>query len=203
MNTLLGASHYLPMESLDVDLVRSSAILYLEGYLWDPEQPREVMREAIRIARAAGRKVAMTLSVNFIIELHRADLQGLIDGGLIDILFVNEEELLCLTQDDDRESAIAKVTAKVPLLVVTMGPEGAIAIQDGERFSVTAEPVERVVDTTGAGDLFAAGFLAGLSGGQSVDDCLRMGAIAAAEVISHYGARPEADLKKLVADKLG
>ena len=203
MNTLLGASHYLPSESLDRDLIRDSSILYLEGYLWDPEQPRAVMREAIDIARAAGRKVALTLSVNFIIERHRADLQGLIDAGLVDILFVNEEELLCLTQDADRETALAKVGAKVPLLVVTLGPDGAMAVQEGRRYTVAAEPVERVVDTTGAGDLFAAGFLAGLSSGRSVEQCLRMGAIAAAEVISHYGARPEADLKKMVADKLG
>ncbi len=203
MNTLLGASHYLPMESLDAELVRSSAILYLEGYLWDPEQPREVMREAIRIAREAGRKVAMTLSVNFIIELHRADLQGLIDDGLIDILFVNEEELLCLTQDEDREAALAKVTAKVPLLVVTMGPDGAMAVSGGKRYTVAAEPVDRVVDTTGAGDLFAGGFLAGQAQGRSIEECLRIGAIAAAEVISHYGARPEIDLKALVAEKLG
>ncbi len=203
MNTLLGASHYLPMESLDEELVRSSSILYLEGYLWDPEQPRAVMRHAIDVARAAGRKVAMTLSVNFIIELHRADLQGLIDDGLIDILFVNEEELLCLTQDSDREAALARTAAKVPLLVVTFGPDGALAIQDGERFTVAAEPVGKVVDTTGAGDLFAAGFLAGQAQGRGIQDCLRMGAIAAAEVISHYGARPEADLKALVAEKLG
>ncbi len=203
MNTLLGASHYLPMESLDAELVRSSAILYLEGYLWDPEQPREVMREAIRIARAAGRKVAMTLSVNFIIELHRKDLQGIIDDGLIDILFVNEEEIVCLTQDEDLETAIEKIAPKVPLLVVTKGPDGAIAISDGQRHSVEAEPVERVVDTTGAGDLFAGGFLAGHAQGRSIDECLKIGAIAAAEVISHYGARPEADLKKLVAEKLG
>ena len=203
MNTLLGASHYLPMASLDEALVRDAAILYLEGYLWDPEQPRAVMRRAIDIARAAGRKVAMTLSVNFIIELHRADLQSLIDQGLIDILFVNEEELLCLTQLADREIALAEVAAKVPLLVVTLGPDGALAIQGSERFTVAAEPVGQVVDTTGAGDLFAAGFLAGQAGGRSIQDSLRIGAIAAAEVISHYGARPEADLKTLVADKLG
>jgi sugar/nucleoside kinase (ribokinase family) len=203
MNTLLGASHYLPMESLDEALVRDASILYLEGYLWDPEQPRAVMRRAIDVARAAGRTVAMTLSVNFIIELHRADLQGLIDDGLIDILFVNEEELLCLTQETDRERALAMVTPKVPLLVVTLGPDGAFAIRGDERFEVSAEPVDRVVDTTGAGDLFAAGFLAGQVRGRPIDQCLRMGAIAAAEVISHYGARPDADLKALVAEKLG
>jgi len=203
MNTLLGASHYLPTQSLDEGLIRGASILYLEGYMWDPEEPRRVMREAIRIARDAGTIVAMTLSVNFIIELHRADLQGLIDDGLIDILFVNDDEVRCLTQIEDIETAIAKVAAQVPLLVVTMGAEGAVAIKDGVRSSVAAEPVARVVDTTGAGDLFAAGFLAGHSEGRSVQDSLRMGAIAAAEVISHYGARPEADLKVLVAAALG
>jgi sugar/nucleoside kinase (ribokinase family) len=203
MNTFLGAGQFLPATAIDRAMIADAGILYLEGYLWDPEQPRAVMRRAIDVARAAGGKVALTLSVNFIIERHRADLQGLIDAGLIDILFVNEEELLCLTQDEDRETALAKVSAKVPLLVVTLGPDGALAIEGGQRFTVAAEPVERVVDTTGAGDLFAAGFLAGISRGRGVEDCLKMGAIAAAEVISHYGARPEADLKALVAQKLG
>lgn len=203
MNTLLGASHFLPMESLDEALVRDASILYLEGYLWDPEQPRAVMRRAIDVARAAGRTVAMTLSVNFIIELHRADLQGLIDQSLVDILFVNEEELLCLTQESDFETALRSVAAQVPLLVVTRGPDGAMAISGGKRHEVRAEPVDQVKDTTGAGDLFAAGYLAGHAQGRSIEHCLRMGAIAAAEVIGHYGARPEADLKALVAEKLG
>ncbi len=202
MNTYLGASHYLPMESLDADLVRSAKILYLEGYMWDPEEPRRVMREAIRVARAAGVTVAMTLSVNFIIELHRSDLQALLDDGLIDILFVNDEEVRCLPRIDDLEEAIAEVARQVPLLVVTMGAEGAVALRGGERFTVAAEPVAKVVDTTGAGDLFAAGFLAGHAGGRPVEDCLRMGAVAAAEVITHFGARPEADLKALVAKAL-
>ncbi|HZH07782.1 MAG TPA: PfkB family carbohydrate kinase, partial [Lautropia sp.] len=102
-----------------------------------------------------------------------------------------------------RERALAMVTPKIPLLVVTLGPDGALAIRGDERFSVSAEPVERVVDTTGAGDLFAAGFLAGQAQGRSIEESLRVGAIAAAEVISHYGARPDADLKALVAAKLG
>ena len=202
MNTYLGASHYLPMDSIAGDLLRSARILYLEGYMWDPEEPRKVMREAIRVAREAGNTVAMTLSVNFIIELHRSDLQALLDDGLIDILFVNDEEVRCLTQVDDLEAAIAQVAAKVPLLVVTMGPDGAAAFRGGERFTVAAEPVAKVVDTTGAGDLFAAGFLAGHSEGRDVADCLRMGAIAAAEVIGHYGARSEADLRALVDEAL-
>jgi sugar/nucleoside kinase (ribokinase family) len=203
MNTFLGASHYLPMASIGGGLIERARVLYLEGYMWDPAEPREVMREAIRIARATGNTVAMTLSVNFIIELHRSDLQALIDGGLIDILFVNDEEVKCLVQNDDLEAAIAEVAPLVPLLVVTMGASGAAAFTGGERFTVAAEPVARVVDTTGAGDLFAAGFLAGHVKGRSVEDCLRMGAIAAAEVISHYGARPEEDLMALVNQALG
>lgn len=203
MSTFLGASHYLPMESIDGGVIERARILYLEGYMWDPAEPRAVMRDAIRRARAAGNTVAMTLSVNFIIELHRSDLQGLIDNGLIDILFVNDEEVRCLTQDEDLETAIATVAPKVPLLIVTMGAKGAAAFRGGERFTVAAEPVDKVVDTTGAGDLFAAGFLAGHSEGRDVETCLRMGAVAAAEVISHYGARPEADLRAMVDAAMG
>ena len=203
MNTFLGASHYLPVAALDEELIASGAILYLEGYMWDPEEPRAAMRSAILTARKAGRRVAFTLSAAFVIDRYRTDFQALIDEGLIDILFANEEEIIALTQIEDCEEAIAAVRHKVPLLVVTRSEKGAIAMWNGERVSVPAEPIERVVDTTGAGDLFAAGFLTGQAQGRSVEDCLRMGAIAAAEIISHFGARPEADLKKLVAEKLG
>ncbi|WP_156679030.1 adenosine kinase [Sphingomonas profundi] len=203
MNTFLGAAQYLPAESVDAEMIASAAILYLEGYLWDPEQPRAAMRAAIRIARENGRKVAFTLSDAFCIERHRGDFQTLIDRGEIDILFANETEIRSLTQIDDFEAAVAAVAGRVPLLVVTRGDEGAIAVQGGERVAVPAEPIARVVDTTGAGDLFAAGFLAGQAQGRSVGDCLTMGAIAAAEVISHFGARPQADLKALVAQRLG
>ena len=204
MNTFLGASQFLPAEAIDRTVIASAAILYLEGYLWDPEQPRAAMRAAIEIARGAGRKVAFTLSDTFCIERHRGDFRALIDGGLIDILFANEAEILSLQQAQSFDTAVAEVAAKVPLLVVTRSAHGAIAVQGGATFfSVPAEPVARVVDTTGAGDLFAAGFLAGQAQGRSVPDCLTMGAVAAAEVISHYGARPEADLKALVAARLG
>lgn len=202
MNTFLGASHYLPVSALDEKVIAGGAILYLEGYMWDPEEPRAAMRAAILTARKAGRKVAFTLSAAFVIDRYRADFQALIDDGLIDILFGNEEEILALTELEDLEAAIAILQPKIPLLVVTLGEEGAVAIQNGERTRVKAEPVEKVVDTTGAGDLFAAGFLTGQAQGRSVEDSLRMGAIAAAEVISHYGARPEADLKALIAQTL-
>jgi sugar/nucleoside kinase (ribokinase family) len=184
-------------------MIAAGAILYLEGYMWDPEEPRAAMRSAILTARKAGRRVAFTLSAAFVIDRYRADFQSLIDDGLIDILFANEEEIVALTQAADCEAAVAEIQDKVPLLVVTRSEQGAIALHQGERVSVAAEPVEKVVDTTGAGDLFAAGFLTGQAQGRSIEDCLRMGAIAAAEVISHYGARPEADLKALVAEKLG
>lgn len=203
MNTFLGASHYLPVASLDEGMIAAGSILYLEGYMWDPEEPRAAMRSAILTARKAGRRVAFTLSAAFVIDRYRSDFQALIDDGLIDILFANEEEIMALTEAADCDSAVDAVRNKVPLLVVTKSEHGAIAVQGSDCVSVPAEPVDKVVDTTGAGDLFAAGFLAGQAQGRTVEQCLRMGAIAAAEIISHYGARPEADLKALIAEKLG
>ena len=203
MNTFLGASQFLPAPALDEALIRDAAILYLEGYLWDPEQPRAAMRSAIAAARAAGRKVAFTLSDGFVIARHGDDFRKLIADGLIDILFANEHELAALTGTDDFDAGMAEVAAKVATLVVTRSEKGAHAISHGEHAHVAAEPVARVVDTTGAGDLFAAGFLFGQVRGMGLAQSLRLGAIAAAEIISHYGARPEADLAALVAEKAG
>ncbi len=203
MNTFLGASQYLPVAALDRQMIASAAILYLEGYLWDPEEPRAAMQSAIRIAREAGRKVAFTLSDAFCIERHRDSFHALINNGEVDILFANEAEMHSLMQSDHFDESVAAVAAKVPLLVVTRGPNGALAVKDGIRVEVNAEPVAKVVDTTGAGDLFAAGFLAGQAGGRSVKDSLTMGSICAAEVISHFGPRPETDLAALVAARLG
>ena len=203
MNTFLGASQFLPPAALDDDLIASAAILYLEGYLWDPEEPRSAMRRAIEVARNAGRKVAFTASESFVIERHCEDFRKMIDEGLIDILFVNETELATLTGKSDFEAGLDAVKDKVPVLVATRSAKGAVGIANGERVAIEAEPVAQVVDTTGAGDLFAAGFLTGHARGESLKTCLRMGAICAAEIISHYGARSEADLKALVAEKLG
>jgi sugar/nucleoside kinase (ribokinase family) len=202
MNTFLGASQFLPPAALDDATIASAAILYLEGYLWDPEEPRRAMRRAIEVARNAGRKVAFTASESFVIERHGDDFRQLIEDGMIDILFVNEGELATLTGEETFQDGVAALKDKVPVLVATRGPQGAIAIADGIRAETKAEPVERVVDTTGAGDLFAAGFLTGHARGDTLETCLRMGAICAAEVISHYGARPEADLKALVEQAL-
>jgi len=202
MNTFLGASQVLPASALDLDMIRAARLLYLEGYLWDPEQPRAAMRDAIAAARGAGREVAFTLSDAFVIERHRADFLALIEDGLIDILFANEVEIGSLCMENDFEAAVAAVAGKVPVLVVTRSEKGAICIKDGVRHEVGAAPVAQVLDTTGAGDLFAAGFLAGHVRGRTPAQCLEMGAIAAAEVISHYGARPEADLKALMGPLL-
>ncbi|MCB2045832.1 MAG: adenosine kinase [Novosphingobium sp.] len=203
MNTYLGASQFLPAQALDEQLIASAAVLYLEGYLWDPEEPRAAMRKAIAAARAAGRKVAFTLSDAFVIERHGDDFRALIEAGQIDILFANKVELAALTGKPDFDAGLAALAPKVPVLVVTRSEDGAVAIAHGERHEVAAETVSHVVDTTGAGDLFAAGFLAGYARKASIHRCLAMGAVAAAEIISHYGARPEADLKALIAEKLG
>jgi sugar/nucleoside kinase (ribokinase family) len=202
MNTFLGAAQHLPVAALDEAQIADAAILYLEGYLWDPETPRFAMVKAIDVARRAGRKVAFTLSDSFCIERHRDGFNQLLGGGKVDILFANEAEIMMLAEADDFDAAVAAVHDKVRTLVVTRSEHGALAVSDGARAQVPAEPVAKVVDTTGAGDLFAAGFLAGQTQGRSLEDSLRIGAIAAAEVISHYGARPEADLKALVAARL-
>lgn len=203
MNTFLGASQFLPEAALDRDLIAAGEILYLEGYLWDPEEPRQAMRAAIDIARGAGRRVAFTLSDTFCISRHGDDFRRLIADGLIDILFANENELLALAQSEDFDAAVEQTAAQVPVLVVTRSEKGAIAVAKGERVVVGAEPIAQVIDTTGAGDLFAAGFLHGQAQGHDLATSLRMGALCAAEIISHYGARPEVDLKAMIARKIG
>ncbi len=198
MNTGPGASHELDAGALDHELIRSASILFLEGYLFGPEKPRAAMMGAIEIAHAAGRKVAFTLSESVCIAGRKDGFGRMIDSGGVDLLFANQDEALQLTGRADLKTAMTELSIKVPTLVITKGPEGAIAIENGERISIPAAPVSEVVDTTGAGDLFAAGFLAARCKGASLERCLRTGAIAAAEVISHYGARPITDLKALV-----
>ena len=199
MNTFLGASQFLPESALDRALIADAAILYLEGYLWDPEEPRQAMRAAIEVARKAGRKVAFTLSDVFCISRHGGDFRKLMADGLIDIMFANEAEILALMGVEDFDAAVAEAAREVPMLVVTRSENGAIAVSGGKTVAVPAAPVERVVDTTGAGDLFAAGFLSGQANGKSVEQSLKLGALCAAEIISHVGARPQVDLKALAA----
>jgi len=200
MNTFLGAAQHLPSSALDEQQIRDAAAIYLEGYLWDPETPRYAMIRAIEVAREAGRKVAFTLSDTFCIDRHRDGFNELIDGGKIDVLFANQAEIEMLAGVAHLDTAVEAIRGKVETLVVTRGEHGALATRGGERAEVKAEPVSEVVDTTGAGDLFAAGFLFGYTRGRSLKQSLKLGAVAAAEVIQHYGARPEADLRALAGE---
>jgi sugar/nucleoside kinase (ribokinase family) len=203
MNTFLGAAQYLPESALDRAKIENADWLYLEGYLWNAPESRAAMTQAIAIAKNADRKVALTLSDAFVVHGHRDEFFALMDNGSLDLLFANDAEVRAMMQNEDIEAAVPALAARVPMLVCTHGSRGAEAHKGEAHARVAAEPVERVIDTTGAGDLFAAGVFAGLTGGRELADCLIMGAVCAAEVISHYGARPEADLRSLVKARLG
>lgn len=198
MNTYPGASHQLSPQVLREELIRSASITFLEGYLWGPERPRQAMLAAAQIARQAGRMVAFTLSESVCIPERRVGVMGMIDSGQVDILFGNEHEIRQLTGCHQIGECLDVLSPKVATLVLTRGAAGAAACRGGERVDIPAAPVANVVDTTGAGDLFAAGFVAGLCRGRPLRGCLEAGALAAAEVISHFGARPHADLRELV-----
>jgi sugar/nucleoside kinase (ribokinase family) len=199
MSTYAGASHELTPAALDVELIRSASVTFLEGYLWGPERPRAAMLEASRIAHSAGRTVAFTLSESLCLGDRRHGVLGMIEGGTVDLLFGNEDEVRQLTGCRDLAECVVALSKHVSTLVITRGPHGAMAIEEDYLVEVPAAHVDRIVDTTGAGDLFAAGFLAARCRGKPLKACLEIGAVAAAEVISHFGARPEADLKELAA----
>lgn len=202
MNTALAAAHYLPASAIDEAMIEQAKYLLIEGYLWDAPEPQAAIKRAMAAARRGGCKVFFALSALYLMGLYRDDFLGLIDDGTIDTLFCNDEEVTALMQTDDLEAAIAALSAKVPTLVVTRGAQGALAVQGDVRAEVPAEPVSRVVDTTGAGDTFTSGFIAGQLEGRSLADSLTMGAICAAECIGHYGPRPEANLRALVDARL-
>ena len=197
MNTFLGAAQMLEPGAIDPANVAQAKIVYLEGYLWDPAAPRAAMYKAMDAAREAGTKVAFTLSDSFVVDRHRDDLKRLLNERRIDILFANEAEILQLAGEGGYEEAVAAVAPQVETLVVTRSEHGALAVRGQERARVGAEPIDQLVDTTGAGDLFAAGFLAGEARGLGLEKSLTLGAICAAEVVQHYGARPERDLREL------
>jgi sugar/nucleoside kinase (ribokinase family) len=197
MNTFLGAAQRLRPEAVEPAHLAEARILYLEGYLWDPEEPRSAMIRAMDTARDSGTKVAFTLSDSFVVDRHRSDLWELLRDRRIDILFANEAEIMSLAEHDSAHEAALAIAAHVGTVIVTRGERGAFAMSGGEKAETAAEPIDKLVDTTGAGDLFAAGFLAGEARGLGLEQSLRLGAIAAAEVIQHYGARPEADLRAL------
>jgi sugar/nucleoside kinase (ribokinase family) len=198
MNTCPGASHELRPETIDEAAVRGAAILYLEGYLFGPEQPRRAMARAVEIAHSAGNRVAFTLSESVCIAGRKDAFGRMIDESGIDLLFANQDEVIQLTGSADLDGALAALSPKVATLVVTRGAAGALAVEDGQRTDVPAIAVRQVIDTTGAGELFAAGFLAARAKGHGIDRQLLTGGMAAAEIISHFGARPIADLAALV-----
>jgi sugar/nucleoside kinase (ribokinase family) len=198
MNTCPGASHELTPQRLDEQMIRSASITFLEGYLWGPERPRHAMLRAAQIAHEAGRTVAFTLSESLCIPGRKEGVLGMIEGGMVDILFANEDEAMLLAGAGDLDGSLSRLAPLVSTLVVTRGAAGSLAVERAQRVQIEAAPVDKVVDTTGAGDLFAAGFLAARCRARPLDRCLQAGAQAAAEVISHFGARPEANLKDIV-----
>jgi sugar/nucleoside kinase (ribokinase family) len=203
MNTFLGAAQSLGRDALDADLIAAADILYLEGYLWNADASRASMAEAIGVAKAAGRKVAFTLSDSFVVALHGDDFRRMIAAGDIDILFANEAEITALAGIDNFEKAVAQIAGQVPLLIATRGEQGAVGVRGDEWVSVSAEPIDKVIDTTGAGDLFAAGVLSGLAEGRSLEAALTMGAVCARAIIGQIGPRAQDDLRALVDARLG
>jgi sugar/nucleoside kinase (ribokinase family) len=197
MNTYLGASQHLRAEDVDPHTVRAARIVYLEGYLWDPPEAKQAFRKAMTIAHEAGNQVALTLSDPFCVDRYRDEFLALMRDGSIDVLFANIHELKSLYQTAEESAALAALREEGVLGVVTRSAEGALVVTRQETRAIPAAPIERLVDTTGAGDLFAAGFLAGMSLGLDHGDCARLGGLAAAEVIQHIGARPQASLRDL------
>jgi sugar/nucleoside kinase (ribokinase family) len=198
MNTFLGISTELDNGEVDPEVIRSSAIVYLEGYLFDRPEAKAAFRDALALAKASGGKVSLTLSDGFCVDRHRAEFLNLIKSG-IDILFANESEITSLYETSSFDAAAARAANDVPLAVLTRSAKGSTIFNKGTATSVPAHRVDRVVDTTGAGDLYAAGFLYGYSRGASMETCGRLGGLAAAEIISHIGARPETKLAQLAA----
>ncbi|KCZ94621.1 adenosine kinase [Hyphomonas johnsonii] len=196
MNTFLGASVLFSKTDVDEDIVRAGRILYLEGYLFDKDDAKTAFVYASEIAKAADRLVSLTLSDSFCVDRHRESFLHLVQGH-VDILFANEEELLSLYETRDFDEAIARLRADTSIAAVTRSEKGSVVIGDGEPIAIPAEPVSKVVDTTGAGDQYAAGFLFGYARGLPLATCARLGHIAAAEVISHFGPRPEVSLADL------
>ncbi|MBZ6077036.1 adenosine kinase [Microvirga puerhi] len=197
MNTYLGACQNLTPDDIKPETVQASSYVYLEGYLWDPPAAKEAFRKAVKLAHAAGNKVALTLSDAFCVDRYRDEFLGLMRDGSLDILFANIHELQSLYGTSDAGSALAALREEKVLGVVTRSAEGAMVVSRGATQAVPAFPVEKVIDTTGAGDLFAAGFLAGLAKNLDLVDCARLGGLAAAEIISHLGARPQVNLREL------
>ena len=198
MNTFLGACTELSVDHLNADLIANSKVTYMEGYLFDKDPAKAAFYKAAEIAHAAGHEVALTLSDSFCVERHRGDFLKLIEGD-VNILFANEAELMALFQTDDFEEAFKKASRLSSIVVATRSEKGAVISNNTQRIEIDAQPVDKVVDMTGAGDQFAAGFLYGYTQKMPIRECAILGAKAAAEVISHIGPRPQIDYKDLAA----
>ncbi len=199
MNTFLGISTELDQGEVRADMIAQSAIVYLEGYLFDRPEAKAAFRQAASIAKKAGRRVALTLSDGFCVDRHRDEFLDLIRSD-VDILFANEDEITSLYQLPFDEAA-ARTAADTSLAALTRSAKGSLILADGKSINVPVDPVAKVVDTTGAGDLYAAGFLYGVTQGMPMEVAGRLGSIAAAEIIGHIGARPEVRLDKLAREK--
>jgi sugar/nucleoside kinase (ribokinase family) len=197
MNTCLGVSSLLCIPDVDESVVAAGRVLYMEGYLYDRDDAKDAFRHAAATAHAAGRKVSLTLSDSFCVDRHRADFQALVSDE-VDVLFGNEAELLSLYETDLLDEALHIVRQECAMVAITLGAHGSRVLTPDGDVHVPAEPVRHVLDTTGAGDLYAAGFLYGLTAGRPLAECGRLGSIAAAEVISHIGPRPLVELRTLV-----
>ncbi|SMD17339.1 adenosine kinase [Rhizobium sp. RU36D] len=196
MNTYLGACVELGPEDVEADVVAASKVTYFEGYLWDPPRAKQAIRECARIAHENGREVSMTLSDSFCVGRYRDEFLELMQSGTIDIVFANKSEVLALYETEDFEQALDNIARDSKLAAVTMSEEGAVIVKGEERIRVEATEIRELVDTTGAGDLFAAGFLFGYTQGRSLFDCGRLGCFAAGLVIQQIGPRPNLSLEK-------
>jgi sugar/nucleoside kinase (ribokinase family) len=199
MNTYLGSSEFLGPEDVDGDLIAAAQVTYLEGYLFDRPESQEAYWKASRIAHDAGRRVSLTLSDTFCVERHKEAWRSLVTDQ-VDVLFANEGEAMALYDVSTLDEVIRHAQADVEIAAITSGPKGSLVVHADEVIEVAAHPVPKVVDTTGAGDLYAAGVLHGLATGRDLATCGRLGGAAAAEVISHLGARPQTDLAALTRD---
>ena len=200
MNTFLGACVDLGPDDVDPALIESAKVTYLEGYLWDPPWAKDAFRKAVEIAHGAGRKVALTLSDAFCVDRYREEFRDLVSGG-VDIVFANEAELLSLYEVDEFDDGLQAIRGHCEIAALTRSEKGSVIVSGDEIHVIDAAPVARVVDTTGAGDLYAAGFLYGYTNGQDLAACGHLASLAAGEIISHFGARPDVPLRTLLQDQ--
>jgi len=197
MNTFLGAAQELMPDDIVPSQIEAASIVYLEGYLWDPKSAKEAFVKAATIAHGAGRQVALTLSDSFCVDRYREEFLDLMRKGTVDLIFANESELVSLYQTSDFDAALKQLQKDIKLGIVTRSEKGCVVASGDGVISVPAFPIQKMVDTTGAGDLFAAGFLFGMVRSAGFENCGKLGALAAAEVIQHIGARPQVSLKGL------